>query len=116
MERHAYVTAYRTATPVAQSVCDSVWYWRRRTITPPQTSPKPERKPMVIRNAGEIRLLSNEYLTNSASPKNSASPPNHANSFTPMKCSQFIPGAVASAGMNRGRGSKAGLDGGLGGL
>ena len=47
-------------------------------------------------------MLSNEYLTKKATPRNKAKPPTHANSLTPMNCSQLTAGASAEAGLAAG--------------
>src|SRR5437867_2501416 len=58
-----------------------------------------------------MRLFSNEYFTKNTSPRNSANPPIHANSFTPMNCSQLMDGnrvASGSGGGATGRGAATG--------
>src|SRR5437660_2712202 len=54
--------------------------------------------PNATRISGEIRFLSNEYLTKKATPRNSANPPTQANILTPMNCSQLIFATGSSGG------------------
>src|SRR5262245_61918833 len=67
--------------------------------------PMPATQLIAIRIAGEIRLLSNEYFTKKATPKKSARPPIHANSLTPMNCSQLIEETLTGGASNTGTGS-----------
>ncbi len=55
-----------------------------------------------MRTSGEMRLLSNEYLTKKATARNAASPPIQASSFTPMNCSQLMAGTSLRAGSGAG--------------
>src|SRR6266436_9752812 len=98
-------------TPVAHNVCERAGYCSRDNSTPPTSRPRPARKPSAARSSGGTRLLSNEYLTKSATPRNNASPPAQANSFTPMNCSQFIVGII-SLGAGFGGSSAAPIGGG----
>ena len=61
-------------------------------------------KPSAIRTSGEMRLLSNEYLTKKATARNAANPPTQASSFTPMNCSQLMAGTRVRAGWSAGVG------------
>jgi hypothetical protein len=59
-------------------------------------------KPIAIRTSGEMRLLSNEYLTKKATARKAASPPIQASSLTPMNCSQLMAGTSLRRGFERG--------------
>src|SRR5438552_3323444 len=72
--------------------------------------------PKATRISGEIRFLSNEYLTKNATPRNSANPPTQANILTPMNCSQLIFATGSSGGrLIGGKLETAGSGEGMGG-
>jgi len=98
---------------VPHSVCASTAYSFRDITTPPTSKPSPAMNPSAIRTSGEMRLLSNEYLTKKATARNAASPPIQARSLTPMNCSQLMAGTSLRAGSNAGcdTGSMAGKGG-----
>src|ERR1039457_414266 len=87
--------AYNASTPVAHKVWPSTEYSRLTNTRPPTKSPTPRTYPMATRFSGLTKLLSKEYFTKNARPRNSANPPIHANSFTPMNCSQLMDGKLA---------------------
>src|SRR4029077_14431679 len=64
--------------------------------------------PIATRISGLTKLLSKEYFTKNARPRNSANPPIHANSFTPMNCSQLIDGKLTLGGEAAGCGLTGG--------
>ena len=64
---------------------------------------------MAMRNSGEMRLLSNEYLTKNATPRKSAKPPIQAKPFTPMNCSQLMAGLALNGGVGAGSGKIGGM-------
>src|SRR5271169_2638962 len=66
---------------------------------PPTSRPTPRTYPIATRISGLTKLLSKEYFTKNARPRNSAKPPIHANSFTPMNCSQLIDGRLTLGGV-----------------
>src|ERR1017187_400129 len=87
--------AYSTSTPVADKVWPSTEYSRPASTRPPTKRPTPITYPIATRISGLTKLLSKEYFTKNARPRNSANPPIHANSFTPMNCSQLMDGKLA---------------------
>src|SRR5579863_2550633 len=98
--------------PVAHRVCESTGYCLRDINTPPTSRPRPARNPIVTRNTGGTRLLSNEYLTKNTTPRNSANPPTQAKPFTPTNCSQSIWGVGTRRGSKTGDGVIIGGRGG----